>query len=44
VLKGDLNNDGIVNIADAILAMHVLSGMNPAGIRSDYKSSGADVK
>lgn len=41
--KGALNGDGEVNLADAILSLQVLSGNSPAGIRSDYVSSGADV-
>ena len=40
---GDVNGDDEVNLADAILALQVLSGNNPAAIRSDYVSSGADV-
>lgn len=42
-LKGDLNDDGVVNIADAILAMQVMSGMPPSDIRADYTASGADL-
>ena len=40
---GDINGDGDVNLTDAILALQVISGMNPIGVRSDYASSGADV-
>ena len=40
---GDINNDYNVNFADAILALQVVAGMNPDGIRSDYATSGADV-
>lgn len=32
-----------MNLTDAILALQVISGMNPIGVRSDYASSGADV-
>ena len=42
-LPGDLNGDGRVNLADAILALQVMAGMNPAGIRAHYTTSGADV-
>jgi hypothetical protein len=42
-LKGDVNNDAKVDLADAILVIQVLSGKNPAGIRADYAASGADV-
>lgn len=41
--EGDINGDGTVNLADALLALKVLCGVNPAGILPDYPSSGADV-
>jgi streptogramin lyase len=41
--KGDINGDGVLTQADADLALQVLAGKNPGGIRSDYASSGADV-
>ncbi len=45
---GDINGDGVVDIADAILGLKVMVGSAPAqgapgGIRSDYATSGADV-
>lgn len=43
ILKGDLNNDGAVNLVDTILALRAIGGLNPAGIRNDYASSGTDV-
>lgn len=43
IVIGDLNYDGTVNLADAILALKVVVGMNPAEIRSDYATSGVDV-
>jgi len=43
VAKGDIDEDGDVDLADAVLALQVISGLNPSGIRSDYASSGADV-
>ena len=44
VLKGDLNGDGLVNLADAVLALQAVSGMSSAaGIRANYASSGADA-
>jgi hypothetical protein len=43
VLKGDINGDGNVNLADAVLALQVNAGMAPSGIRSGYAASGADV-
>jgi len=43
VLKGNINEDELVNLADAILGLQVLSGLKPAGIRSDYAASGTDV-
>jgi len=39
-LRGVSHSD---TIADAILALQVMSGMNPAVICPDYASSGADV-
>jgi hypothetical protein len=32
VIKGDVNNDGIVNLADVILLLRVQSGMQPSGV------------
>jgi len=43
VVKGDLNSDGVVNLADAILALKFFAGENPGGIRANYATSGADV-
>jgi len=43
VLKGDLNGDNVVNLADAILATQVLSGYKPEQVRTDYAVSGTDV-
>jgi len=42
-LQGDLNDDAVVDIADAVLAMQVMTGMNPTAIRADYKTSAADL-
>ena len=41
--KGDINGDGVVGLDDAIVAINVLVGIKPSGIRSDYVTSGADV-
>lgn len=41
--KGDINDDGQVNLTDAILSLQVLALMNPSGIRADYASSGVDI-
>lgn len=41
--KGDIDGNGLVNLADAVLALQVVAGMQPAGIRTDYATSGADV-
>ena len=41
--KGDINGDGFLSQADVDIALQVLAGKNPDGIRSDYASSGADV-
>jgi hypothetical protein len=42
-LKGDLNGDGAVTTAYAVLALRVMAGMQPATRRSDYATSGADA-
>jgi YD repeat-containing protein len=42
-VKGNINEDELVNLADAILGLQILSGLKPAGIRSDYAGSGADI-
>ena len=42
-VMGDLNNDTLVNLADAILALQVTAGRQP-GVRGDYTTvSGVDV-
>ncbi|MCD4716678.1 MAG: PKD domain-containing protein [Desulfobacterales bacterium] len=41
--KGDIDGDGDVDQDDVSLALQVLSGKNPSGIRSNYATSGADV-
>jgi hypothetical protein len=41
--RGDINGDTLLNLADAILALKVIAGMNPQGIRSDNGSSGTDI-
>jgi len=44
VFLGNLNGDDKVDLADAIIALKVLSGIDTTGlIRSDYAASGADV-
>ena len=43
VCKGDFNDDGVVNLADCIIALQVLAGMKAADLRADYTDSGADV-
>jgi hypothetical protein len=43
LIKGDISGDGFVDQADLSLALQVLAGMNPAGIRPDYVASGGDV-
>ncbi len=42
-LPGDINGDGNVDMADALLAAKALAGITPDGVRSDYLISGADV-
>ena len=41
--RGDIDGSGIVDMVDAVLALQLLTGLNPSGIRPDYASSGADV-
>jgi hypothetical protein len=42
VLKGDINGDRTVTVADAIMALQAVAGMNPVGIRlgADVNSDG----
>ena len=42
-LTGDINNDGNITLADAIIALQTMVGMHPQGLRSDYVTSNADV-
>lgn len=42
-VRGNINGDDSINLADAIIALKVLSGLDPDGIRSDYTTSGADI-
>lgn len=42
--KGDLNGDGKIDLADAVLVLKVISGVDTSGlILSDFTSSGAEV-
>jgi len=43
IRKGDINNDEVTDITDSIIALQVISGINPLGVRSDYYNSGTDV-
>jgi hypothetical protein len=43
VLKGDINGDGKVDLADAVLALKVMAGLGQTGVRANYATSGADV-
>jgi len=38
-----VNDDGVVTLADVILALKAIGGLKPTGIRADYATSGADV-
>jgi hypothetical protein len=40
VVKGDINGDGTVTLADAIMASQAVVGMNPAGIRLGAEVNG----
>ncbi|MEI7671235.1 MAG: dockerin type I domain-containing protein [Deltaproteobacteria bacterium] len=42
-IPGDLNGDGVVTMADAIIALQVMARIQPSGLRSDYTTSGVDV-
>jgi hypothetical protein len=39
----DLNGDGEVTMADAIIALQIMAGIQSPGLRSDYATSGAAV-
>jgi hypothetical protein len=43
VAPGDLDGNGLADLADAILCLKALSSMNAEGLRPDFPSSGADV-
>ena len=40
LLKGDVNGDTNVNLADAILALKVIVGLNPTGINLNADVNG----
>jgi len=42
-IPGDMDGDDAVTLADAIIALQVMVGMQPQGLREDYATSGADV-
>jgi|GEM_PF-3272608 len=42
-LKGDINGDNVVDMADGIIALKVIAGGAGEGIRAGYAISGADV-
>ena len=42
-IKGDINGDGRVDLADAVLALKVMAGLGQTGVRENYATSGADV-
>lgn len=40
---GDLDGNRTTNIADAVICIQVMAGMNPDALRDDFPSSGVDV-
>lgn len=42
-VKGDVNGDTRLDIADLIISLKVLNGTESAGVRPDYAASGVDV-
>lgn len=40
---GDINNDTRVDLADAVLALQVMTGISSSGLRTDYATCGVDV-
>ena len=42
-MNGDLDGNGVVDLADEILALQAIAGMKPAGILANYATSGVDV-
>ena len=43
IVPGDINDDSTVDLADLVLALQVLSGVDPQGLISNYAVSGVDV-
>ena len=43
ILKGDIDGDGFITIQDGIIALQLIVGQSPEGIRNDYVSSNTDV-
>lgn len=42
-IPGDLNNSETIDLSDAIVALKVLAGIEPSGLRTNYAGSGADI-
>ena len=42
-MKGDIDGDGDLDLSDVLLALRVLAGLAPSGVRNDYMNSGADA-
>ena len=42
-IRGDLDGNETITLADAILALKVIIGMPPLGLRSNYQASTADL-
>ena len=42
-IKGDVNNDKIINLSDAVLTFQFLAAKSANQIRSDYTGSGVDI-
>ena len=42
-ITGDIDGNGVVDLADAIAGLKALSGTRPSDVRADYQASGVDV-
>ncbi|PIV00229.1 MAG: hypothetical protein COS57_16095 [Syntrophobacterales bacterium CG03_land_8_20_14_0_80_58_14] len=43
LFKGDINGDGKVDLADAVLTLKIMAGLNATEVRANYQLSSTDV-
>ena len=41
--RGDINDDGHVDLADVLLILRMMTGNSSDGLQMDYEASGADI-